>query len=221
MLVKNIERMIQPGMRFGFYFSDLHEGTVITFNEDEWFPLASLTKMITAVLSLRNTKRFSGTVIQNTISHHSQQAYETLLEKQSVGKINQQLVALQFDIMTDQNHRDKEKNVGTPRGLYEFLSFISKENGLEAPAKDLIMKALREQADPDGFRLGGQWYHMTGGFDGVCNDIGYWDIQGRRLVIVGCLQTSDPSIPWTTLENTLQKVGYEIMKVYQSTAIEP
>lgn len=54
---------------------------------------------------------------------------------------------------------------------------------------------------------------MTGGLEGVCNDVGFFEVNGRTIIVVGLVEAQDNQIQWEQLEQTLQKIGVLCLEI--------
>ncbi|TYS83514.1 serine hydrolase [Rossellomorea aquimaris] len=215
-LREEILRLIPRNVKLSFLFYDTGSKQKVSINEDEMLPLASITKLITAAFVLQKHTRYNQEDIFSCISKHSNEAYSNLLSEITTSEINSMLSSLNIDIRITKDNRDREKNIGSAKGIYDFLSNILSSKDLSTEKKQLILHSLNNQSDLDGFRLfeSGNWAHMTGGMNGVCNDVGILELQNNRIFVIGLIKTDDLSIEWEHLENLLQKVGKLITKEY-------
>ncbi|MEH6980264.1 serine hydrolase, partial [Bacillus pseudomycoides] len=171
---------------------------------------------ITAIFALAKNANIKKEDIFNAISKHCGSSYKRLLEKISSEEINRQLVELNIEIKVDDDNKDIANNLGTPNGIYKILSLLLEGELLDSISNHLIIKSLEQQNDEDGFKLNKHynWYHMTGGLDGVCNDIGYFKFKDRKIIVIGLIKTTDTDVEWYHLEETLQKIGRIIVSNY-------
>ncbi|MED1412640.1 serine hydrolase [Bacillus paramycoides] len=215
-LKSEITQLVPPNVKLGFYLLDTKTKEQIVINENDWFPLASVSKLITAIFALAKNINIKKEDIFNVISRHCDSSYKRLLEEISSEEINSQLAKLNIEIKVDNDNKDKVNNLGTPNGIHTILSLLLEGELLESSSKHLVIKSLEQQNDEDGFKLNkhSNWYHMTGGLEGVCNDIGYLEFEDRKIIIIGLIETTDTDTEWYHLEETLQKIGKIIMSNY-------
>lgn len=73
-----------------------------------------------------------------------------------------------------------------------------------------MLRALAEQTDEDGVLQGlppgARWAHMTGGFEGACNDVGILEKPGSTLICCVFVQ-GDPYGDWDALRETVARIG--------------
>ncbi|OEH93754.1 serine hydrolase [Bacillus solimangrovi] len=212
-LLEHIKSMIPANIELGLYIYDTKTEEVTMLNESEPFPLASLAKFIASVFAM--TKADSVADIQRAISHHDSQSYEQLLNNISTEQQNKKLAEMDIELKVDHNNRSLTDNVGTAEAMFKFLYELYTRALLNDEQTSIIFEALNKQVDPDGFRMCGQWLHMTGGLEGVCNDIGYWQLEDRTIILVGFIKSLDDGIQWQQLENLLMKIGDVVQSTYQ------
>jgi hypothetical protein len=159
----------------------------------------------------------TGRHIVDSISKHCGISYEKIMEQVPDEELNQQLRELNIDLKVNANNQDKAKNSGTAKGVFEVLYHLLNGGILDDCPKQWIMEGLRLQNDVDGFRFrkDNNWNHMTGGLDGVCNDVGYVEFGTRKIIVIGLLETKDPNVEWYQLEATMQKIGEHIMIAFE------
>ncbi|EOP60284.1 hypothetical protein IKQ_06000 [Bacillus cereus VDM053] len=215
-LKSEITQLVPPNVKLGFYLLDTKTNEQIVINENDWFPLASVSKLITAIFALVKNINIKKEDIFNVISRHCDNSYKKILEEISSEEINNRLAKLNIEIKVDNNNKDKINNLGTPNGIHRILSLLLEGDLLDSSSKHLIIKSLEQQNDEDGFKLNGHynWYHMTGGLEGVCNDIGYLEFEDRKIIVIGLIETTDTNVEWYHLEETLQKIGRIIISNY-------
>lgn len=51
-LKSEITQLVPPNVKLGFYLLDTKTKEQIVINENDWFPLASVSKLITAIFAL-------------------------------------------------------------------------------------------------------------------------------------------------------------------------
>ncbi|WP_064093498.1 serine hydrolase [Rossellomorea aquimaris] len=200
-----IRSTIPENIELGLFIFDTKTCDAIKINENEYFPLASIAKFITSVFSLNRNAPLES--VQKSISHHDSESYQKLNTIISDKEINDRLHELNLDVMVHKENQDKIHNIGTPEGVATFLKYLIDEELLNHENTKNILEALRTQKDPDGFRFQGQWLHMTGGLEGVCNDVGYLIIEDRPIIIAGFIKTTHVQVSWSHLEAGLRKIG--------------
>ncbi|MFD6509247.1 serine hydrolase [Bacillus sp. NPDC060175] len=215
-LKSEITKLVPSNVKLGFYLLDTKTKEQIVINENDWFPLASVSKLITAIFALAKNINIKRENIFNVISKHCGSSYKRLLEEISSEEINRRLVELNIEIKVDNDNKDIANNLGTPNGIHKILSLLLEGELLDSISKHLIIKSLEQQNDEDGFKLNKyyNWYHMTGGLDGVCNDIGYFEFEDRKIIVIGLIETTDTNAEWYHLEEILQKIGRIIVSNY-------
>ncbi len=208
---EDILSIIPENVQLGIIISDSKKGESITHNETIEFPLASLSKFIASIFALKvNAPK---ELIHKTISNHDHESYVKLLDYVSIEEQNKELIPF-GRIRVDRNNRSVSENSGTPKGIYNLLVHLINGQILNDTMTSFITKCLLDQSDPDGFKLSGKWSHMTGGLEGVCNDIGFIQLGDRVITVVGLVRTIDPSVEWNQLELLLDNVGQLIKKEY-------
>ncbi|MCA1058945.1 class A beta-lactamase-related serine hydrolase [Rossellomorea aquimaris] len=208
---RNIINLIPPDMTFGFYMHDMGTDFSVTINEDEWFPLASIAKWITAILVSGHDCSGVKEDVYFAIREHSNTAYSNLLQKLPDQHLNELLQELDIDCKVSSHNRDIVSNIGTPSGIYKMMEPLFHER-LNPDDIESVLQGMKDQDDPDGFRFNDQWYHMTGGLEGVCNDVGFIEVDSRRIVVIGLLQSKDPTVQWTSLEKVMNRIGEVVME---------
>lgn len=215
MISKNeILKLVPPKVKLGFYLLDTETQQHLEINADDPFPLASISKLITAVAVLSQNDQIAPTVVLDTVAKHCNHSYQQLLNEVSVEGINRWLKELNVNVKMDADNRNKVSNCGTPRGLAELIHLLLKGELLDIDSTQLILTAFEKQSDPDGFRFNKnhRWFHMTGGLDGVCNDVGLFEVNNRTFIVVGLVEAEDTETRWEQLEQTLQEIGSLLMK---------
>jgi len=209
-----IKELVPSTSKLGFYLYDTMSDEHLVINENDWFPLASISKLLTAIMGLLKNPNIEREVIIDSISKHCGNSYKKIMETISDDEINLNLKKLNIDIHVLENNQDKVTNRGTAKGVFEVLHGLLDGTLLSNHPKELIIEALKLQNDRDGFRFRKEynWIHMTGGIDGVCNDVGYLEFGNRKVIIIGLLETQDPNVEWYQLECTLHEIGKYIMK---------
>ncbi|UNL87542.1 serine hydrolase [Priestia koreensis] len=208
-----ITKLIPRNVELGLFLYNFQNDEKIAINENKLLPLASITKLIVACLALQNGTSLNKQVIFDSISIHSNESYNKILSELSIPEINAMFKVENTDLHINSDNRDAINNIGSAQGLYYFLSDMLVGEKLSFKDKKIVLNALKKQQDIDGFRFHdiGTWAHMTGGMDGICNDIGILEIDNQKYFIAGLVKTDDLSINWMTLEKTLQDIG-EIIK---------
>lgn len=204
-LISEISELIPANMKLGFYYYDTKTKERMMINEHDWFPLASVTKFITSIFAWREEAYTDPEDIQRAISEHNQDSYEQLIEVISNEVLNSRLLNNNIDLKLHKNNKDKINNKGTPSSIFTILeNLLNNENNQST----VIIHALKDQQDKDGFRLDQlNWHHMTGGLEGVCNDIGFIKLEDRKVILIGLLECSDPEVKWFQLEGILRDIG--------------
>ncbi|QPC48227.1 serine hydrolase [Mangrovibacillus cuniculi] len=215
-LKDKILKVIPDNIDIGFYLYDSYTKKSVSINGDIMFPIASITKFIIPAILLKEEFDICHEDVINCISKHSKKSYNTLISKCTVKEINTMLQDLSINIKVAKDNSDVIRNIGSPKSLVDFLKFIFDEENLNIEYRDLLFNSLCSQSDNDGFRFfeKGIWAHMTGGLEGVCNDLGILKLEDRKLYIVGLLITKDPSITWEVQEILLCRIGRIIKEIY-------
>lgn len=213
-----IKELVPSSSKLGFYLYDTLSDEYLVINENDWFPLASISKLLTAIMGLLKNTNIEREVIIDSISKHCGTSYKKILETISDIEINQELKKLDIDLYVHENNQDKVRNSGTAKGIFDILYGLVKGTIISDYSKELIIEGLKLQNDLDGFRFTKEynWIHMTGGLDGVCNDVGYVELGDRKIIVIGLLETNDPNVEWHELESALQEIGKYIMEDYKS-----
>ena len=162
-LQEEIMKQIPDNMKLGFYFYDTKSKKAIMINEDDWFPLASITKWITSMLVTILNRSVDRGDLFLAISEHSGTSYERLSKVFPDSHLNEILKELDIECKVSSHNRDVVNNSGTPKVLFRLMNILISKEALNRDSRDAIMEGMKQQADPDGFRFEGQWYHMTGG----------------------------------------------------------
>lgn len=211
-LKEEIIRLVPEEMTLGFALYDLKTGKTILINENEEFPLASLAKFISAVIAVERGLKVQEEAIYKAIAEHSSHAYKEILLELSDEEMNTELKSRGLQIHIHADNKNKQENCGTPSAIMKFLK-MTRNHDME-----VVIKALKDQNDPDGFRFQrfseGKWLHMTGGLDGVCNDIGFWKLPDRMMICVGLMKSCIDSVEWTSLEKKMKEIGEVITNAY-------
>lgn len=191
------------------------------WNPDRRFPLGSVAKLLLAVATLQTAEGTSKGetvgglphLVQDAISRHSGDATGHLFDMvggpeavnlwlQSRGLAAARVAA---------NQRDPEANSATPKVMARFLHDLLGGRPLQRPGQELVLQALAAQTDPDGMLQGlpgdARWAHMTGGFEGVCNDVGILSRYESTLVCCVFVQ-GDPHGDWEELRETVGHIGH-------------
>lgn len=208
---EKIIKLIPTNTRLGFYLKDTRTNETIAINEDEWFPLASIAKWVTAILVSGSNHTVNNEDVFLAISEHSNKSYMKLLRESPDLLLNELLKKLDIDCKVSLENRDIVNNIGTPKGLFRMMDLLFHEE-LKPDHRTNILRGMKNQTDPDGFRLTGKWSHMTGGLNGVCNDVGFIETIEGRVMVIGLLHCPDASVEWTDLEIVMNRVGDEVMK---------
>lgn len=191
-----------------------------SWNADRRFPLGSVAKLLLAVAVLQMVgdmpqgemgKELSR-LVWEAISLHSATATSGLFDLAGGPEaVNLWLQSKGFaDASVAVNQRDPEANSATPRAIAHVLTGILDGRLLHAPAQELVLRALAEQTDPDGvlqgLPSGARWAHMTGGFQGVCNDVGILTKPEATLICCAFVQ-GDPRGDWDELREAVARIG--------------
>ncbi|WP_201713986.1 serine hydrolase [Rossellomorea arthrocnemi] len=206
----SIISLIPPNTKFGFYLHDTETMETVTINEEKWFPLASIAKWVTAILVSRNGHPVVKEDVYSAICEHNHKSYLNLLQEHPDLSINVLLEEMGIDCKVSSQNRDIVNNTGTPKGLFKMMDMLLHE-GLNREYRTNIIEGMKNQVDPDGFRFSIPWFHMTGGLEGVCNDVGFIEKEGKQIIVIGLLYCQDPSVEWTDLEKVMNKIGVAIM----------
>ncbi len=205
-LKRLITEQVPSNTLFGFYLYDTNSKETITINEDEWFPLASVAKWITSILVSRSNYSVANEDLYLTVCGHSNVSYMNLIEELPEQYLNESLARLNVECKVSDKNRDKVNNIGTPKGLFQMMDLLLHESS-KPDHREAILKGMKNQEDPDGFRFSLPWFHMTGGLEGVCNDIGFIKTDDVQFIVIGLLHCQDPSVEWTELEKFMRKIG--------------
>ena len=216
-----IKELVPSTSKLGLYLYDTMSGEHLVINENDWFPLASISKLVTAIMGLLKNTNIEREVIIDSISKHCGTSYKKIVETISDKEINQDLKKWDIDLHVHENNQNKVRNRGTAKGVFEILFGLLKGTIISDYPKELIIEGLMLQNDIDGFRFTKEynWIHMTGGLDGVCNDVGYVDLRDRKIIVIGLLESKDPNVEWQELETALQEIGKYIMEDYKNRKI--
>lgn len=95
---KEILKLVPPKVKLGFYLIDTGTQQHLAINADDPFPLASISKLITAISALSRNDQITPTVILDTISKHCHHSYQQLLNEVSVEEVNGWLKELNLDV---------------------------------------------------------------------------------------------------------------------------
>ncbi|TMU87582.1 serine hydrolase [Bacillus sp. BHET2] len=209
-------KRIPHNMKLGFYLYDTKSKKTIMINEDDWFPLASVTKWITSMVITILNRSVDRKDLFLAISEHSRTAYERLNKVFPDSHLNEILKGLDIECIISSYNRDVVNNNGTPKGLFRLMNILLSREALNPDGRGAIIEGMKQQADSDGFRFEGQWYHMTGGLDGVCNDVGFVEAADRKLIVIGLLHCEDDAVEWTDLEKVMNEIGELIRNTYSS-----
>ncbi|MGG2015027.1 serine hydrolase [Bacillus sp. S10(2024)] len=214
LLIKDVQQFIPSTVEIGLYLYDTKTKETLCINENKNFPLASLAKWIVGSIAFQKSKHIAPITIKEVISKHSRKAYDSILERIDIRKINSELQHMELDILVNKDNMSITKNCGTPVSIFQFMKFLyqyEKDNML-------VFESLKEQEDPDGFRFSNdehEWLHMTGGLETVCNDAGYLYLEDRVLFCVGFVQAIDENTEWYQLEQVLKNIGELIVQTYK------
>ncbi|MBN8191275.1 serine hydrolase [Bacillus sp. NTK074B] len=212
-----ITSLIPSHTLFGFYLHDTNTKETITINEDERLPLASVSKWITSILVSRSTHSVVNEDLYLTVCEHSTGSYVNLIHELPEQYLNDSLASLDVDCKVSDQNRDTVNNIGTPKGLFQMMDLLLGK-GLKPDHKEAIMKGMKHQSDPDGFCFSLPWFHMTGGLEGVCNDVGFIKTDETVVIVIGLLHCQDPLVEWNELEKLMSTIGESveryIKKVY-------
>ena len=213
-----IKKLVPSTSKLGFYLYETMSDEFLVINENDLFPLASISKLLTAIMGLLKNPNIERKVILDSISKHCGTSYKKIIETISDIEINQELKKLNIDLHVHENNQDKVRNRGTAKGVFDILFGLLKGTIISDYSKELIIEGLKLQNDLDGFRFTKEynWIHMTGGLDGVCNDVGYVELGGRKIIVIALLETKDPNVEWHELESTLLEIGKYIMEDYKN-----
>lgn len=187
----------------------------VLLNPDRPFAMASVAKLIIAVAALRTGRPVADELVLRAVSHHDGQATGALMEAAGgEAEVNAWLSSSGWGtIRVAADNRSRTGNIATPRALHYFVSRLVAGQLLDGGGLALVRRALIEQVDPDGLLSGlspgSRWLHMTGGMDGVCNDVGILVADGREY-ICAVLAEADPDGDWSQLERTVGRVGSAI-----------
>ena len=204
-LCNKIMSTIPESIELGLFIMDTKTNESIKINEKEYFPLASIAKLITSVFSLNRNASLD--CVQKSISLHDSECYQKLNTIISDEEINDRLLECNLNIKVQSDNQDKMNNIATPEGIGTFLTYLIDEKLLNHENTKIILDALRRQEDPDGFQFQGQWLHMTGGLQGVCNDVGYLIKDERIMILAGFIKTTNPQVNWSQLESLMMNIG--------------
>ncbi len=207
--IEKIKEAVPEGMELGFALLDTKTGEKILFNAEEEFPLASVAKFITAVVAFSKSD-VEGNSVTDAISVHSKEAFGELLETTGQENLNSFLKESGLNLSIDADNTDRAKNVGTPAAMMEFLSLLLEGKILPPEKLALVMDALKNQEDPDGFGFhlhAKKWLHMTGGLEGVCVDAGYVPTDDGCPIVVGFVKADPQMHEWKTFKATLGRIG--------------
>lgn len=207
--IEKIKEAVPEGMELGFALLDTKTGEKIFFNAEEEFPLASVSKFVTAVAALSKSDVEEKSV-KDAISVHSKEAFEELLETTGQENLNSFLKELGLRITVDADNADRVKNSGTPASVLEFLRLLHEGKLLSSEKTETVKNALKNQEDPDGFGFhlhAKKWLHMTGGLEGVCVDAGYVPTDYGCLIVVGFVKADPQMHEWKTFKATLGRIG--------------
>lgn len=188
----------------------------IGHNQEQRFPLASVAKLLIAAVTLQMQQQGGVSPqidlrepVYRAVSLHDREA-STWLSTQAggVAQINRMLAQAGLHSLHVTDHHAEPENSGTPRDLTRLLRQLTARTFPEGEAADLVLRALENQADPDGVRSGippeCAWAHMTGGLTDVCNDVGIirWDGGSALLSVM-----AQGALPWERLERLVGEVG--------------
>lgn len=187
------------------------------------FPLGSVAKLLLAVAVLQMVGDMPqgekgeelSRLVWEAISLHSATATARLFDLAGGPEaVNLWLQSKGFaDASVAANQRDPEANSATPRAIAHVLAGILDGRLLHGPVQELVLRALAEQTDPDGvlqgLPSGARWAHMTGGFQGVCNDVGILTRPDATLICCVFIQ-GDPHGDWEELREAVARIGQRI-----------
>lgn len=212
-LKDEIQLLLKENIDLGLYIYDTKSQEAFMFNEEELFPLASIAKFITAIFSM--SKKASSDAVFQSIAYHDAEAYIKLNSLFTENELNHRLSSIGLEIKVNLDNRSLIENIATPKSVFLLLHALYERKLLDEESTTFILQVLEEQSDVDGFRLNGRWLHMTGGLDGVCNDVGFLVLEDRVLILVGFVKTKHSEIGWYELEALLKSIGEQIQANYK------
>jgi hypothetical protein len=121
-----INELVPSTCKLGFYLYDTMLDEHLVINENDWFPLASISKLLTAVMGLLKNPNIEREVIIDSISKHCGSSYKKIIETISDKEINQELKKLTIDLHVHENNQDKVRNRGTAKGVFDILFSLLK-----------------------------------------------------------------------------------------------
>lgn len=198
----------------GLAVYDEKNGRSFGFNENQHFPLASVAKLIVAAsaLSSCNEPEPLREQVHRAISQHDREATTDLLAHAGgVDRVNQQLRLRGLAIRIHADQRNRTENTGTPQAMVRYLQDLVNGRIVPGAGLQMVLEALKCQEDPDSMfgrvsTAPALWLHMTGGFEGVCNDVGILELPSRRVLC--CLfVTGDPQGDWSRLSAFMEDTG--------------
>ncbi|MHB9144544.1 MAG: serine hydrolase [Symbiobacteriia bacterium] len=186
------------------------------WNPDRRFPLGSVAKLLLAAAALsamdRDLDDQTTHLVRDAVSLHSRRATDQLLDMVGGAEaVNTWLQSRGYiDACVASDPRDLTANSATPQAIAHFLNDLSSGRLLHSQAQGVVLSALAEQADSDGVLQGVPpgtgWAHVTGGFEGVCNDVGI--LAKPRSALLCCVFVQgDPAGDWNELRETVAQVG--------------
>ncbi|SFI80831.1 MULTISPECIES: serine hydrolase [unclassified Bacillus (in: firmicutes)] len=214
LLIKDVQQLIPSSVEIGLYLYDTKTNETLCINENQKFPLASLTKWIVGSIAFQKSEHIAPMTIKEAIRKHSREAYDCILEKIDIREMNIELQHMKLDILVNKDNTNITKNCGTPASVFQFMKFLYKHE----KENMFIFESLKEQEDPDGFQFSNQyeWLHMTGGLETVCNDVGYLYLEDRVLFCIGFVRAYDENTAWYQLEQVLKNIGELIVQTYKN-----
>lgn len=214
LLIKDVQQLIPSSVEIGLYLYDTKTNETLCINENQKFPLASLTKWIVGSIAFQKSEHIAPMTIKEAIRKHSREAYDCILEKIDIREMNIELQHMKLDILINKDNTNITKNCGTPASVFQFMKFLYKHE----KENMFIFESLKEQEDPDGFQFSNQyeWLHMTGGLETVCNDVGYLYLEDRVLFCIGFVRAYNKNTAWYQLEQALKNIGELIVQTYKN-----
>lgn len=214
LLIKDVQQLIPSFVEIGLYLFDTKTNETLCINENQKFPLASLTKWIVGSIAFQKSEHIAPMTIKEAIRKHSREAYDCILEKIDIREMNIELQHMKLDILINKDNTNITKNCGTPASVFQFMKFLYKHE----KENMFIFESLKEQEDPDGFQFSNQyeWLHMTGGLETVCNDVGYLYLEDRVLFCIGFVRAYNKNTAWYQLEQALKNIGELIVQTYKN-----
>lgn len=202
----------QNDYEIGYIITHLNSEKTWMHNQDKLFPLASIAKLLAAIIACKLHENIPDELITQAISEHSTTSYEEILDIQGEVSINEYLHNHNYSITISRNNRDVHHNNGTPRSIANLLKSFLYGQFIEEPKVSIIQQALKNQLDMDGFRFdNGLWAHMTGGLNDLCADAGILDYMGELFILVGFAKSNNDNVQWHVLERALTEIGKQFL----------